>query len=138
SEAVAHRIRPASLDRADMCRLGLRSAPAVDELPPGDCAARVVGMQHRAAERPVAERAIDQGLDDRPLDLERHLRVLHAVWRGESSPTRGSVSSSGRPRAVIRAKSVLESRRTEACALAKSRSTGWPAILCGTAGSNGR
>jgi hypothetical protein len=79
-----------SKGRADMRRLGLRPAPAIDELPPGDRAARVIGMQHRAAKRPVAERAVDQRLNDGPLDLERHLRVLHAVKRREIAHHRHS------------------------------------------------
>ena len=57
-DPVLYAIRSAALNRPDMRRLRLGPPAAVDQLPPGHRVARVVGVEHRAPERPVAKRGL--------------------------------------------------------------------------------
>ena len=57
-------------DRTDMSCLGFKPSATIDEFPPRDSAPSVVRLEHCPPESSVAERTIEQRLNDRPLNLK--------------------------------------------------------------------
>ena len=75
-EPVADDIGAVRLDRADMRRLDLGAAAAVDQLQPGDRAAFVKSAQDGAAEYPVADYPGGEAGDARTLALDQERAAL--------------------------------------------------------------
>ena len=75
-KTVADGIRPAMLNRPNVSRFRLESPSTVDETPPCDSAASVISVENRAAKSTVTERAINERLDDLPLNSPGQARKI--------------------------------------------------------------
>lgn len=78
-EAVADTIGAVVGNRADMCRLNLGTAAAIDQLEARDGAGVLIGRLDRYGKRPVPERTLHDLSDDLAVDavdLVWHLRIV--------------------------------------------------------------
>lgn len=68
-------------NRADMRRFSFEPPSPIDQPPPRDCTASIIGVEHCAAKRPVAEGAIDEGLYQGALNFVGGLLLTKPIKR---------------------------------------------------------